>query len=177
MALKNFYTDGLEISIRDEFNNTLDGTVKEVAKKQQVLIRVMRKDSLGNKILCACVDPVTQEAEKDRLCPICLAERFLWDEELSDMYKMLLTPKEVAMPAGLTNVPIVVFYMKHDANVLRDDKIIELVLDSEGIPTQPIQRRNVYRIQHLEEFRLDTGKLEYLKLWTYIEDVKHLNVS
>jgi hypothetical protein len=177
MSLKDFYSNssGKEISIRDEFHDTFDGTAKEISKKQTCLIRFMRRDANGNKIPCSCVDPVTKEPIKERLCPICLGEGFLWDESYSEMYKVLLTPKEVVMPPGLTNIPLVIFYMRHNANVSRDDKLIELVLDSEGIPVQPVLRRNVFRIQHLQEYRLDEGKLEYLKLWTYEEDVKYLN--
>ncbi len=179
MALKDFYNSGdsNEISLRDEFFGTFDGTGKEISKKQPCLIRVMRRDANGDKVPCDCVDPVTREAEKDRFCPTCLAEGFMWDEIDSDMYKVLQAPKTTLMPAGLTSVPLVVFYMRHNAPVVKDDKLIELVLDLEGVKVQPIQRKDVYVIQHLEPFRLDTGRVEYLKLWTFVEDVKHLNKS
>ncbi len=177
--LKDFYSAGTgkEISLRDEFEATFDGTSIEETKKQPCLIRVMRKDANGKKIVCGCVSPTTGEPEKDRFCPICLAEGFLWDEEFSDMYTVLLTPKQVLLEGGLTDIPLVIFYMRHDTNVTKDDKVIELVLDLEGIAVKPIQRKNVFRIQHLQPLRLDKGRMEFLKLWTYKEDVKHLNVS
>lgn len=177
-SLDDLYSSGRkEISLRDEFEATFDGTVLEISKKQPALIRRMRLDSNGKKIPCACVDPTTKEPEKDRLCPICLAEGFLWDEVDTDMYKVLLSPKEVQMPAGLSNTPLVVFYMRYSTNISKHDKIVELVLDIEGSPVQPRQRQSVFRIQHIETFRLDEARVEYLKLYTYKEDVKHLNVS
>jgi hypothetical protein len=177
-SLKDLYAKGRkEISMRDELEATFDGTALEISKKQPCLIRRMRLDSAGKKIPCVCVDPTTKEAEKDRLCPICLAEGFIWDEIDADMYKVLLNPREVLQPSGLSNTPTVIFYMRYSTDVLRHDKVIELVLDIEGNPVQPRQRRNVFRIQHIEIFRLDDARVEYLKLFTFKEDVKHLNVS
>ncbi len=177
-SLKDLYAKGRrEISMRDEFEDTFDGTALEISKKRPALLRKMRLDSKGKKIPCVCVDPTTKEAEKDRLCSICLAEGFLWDETETDVYKVLLNPREVLHQPGLSNTPTVIFYMRHSTSILRHDKVIELVLDIEGKPVQPRQRNNVFRIQHIEIFRLDDARIEYLKLYTFREDVKHLNVS
>jgi len=176
-SLKDLYlsnTGSGEISLRDEFITTQDGSVIEISKFHPVLLRLIRKIN-GEKVLCECVDILTREPDKDRLCPICLSEGFKFDEVYDKAYKKLLSPKEIQKPAGLINVPVVVFYMKHNAPVTNDDKIIELTLDSEGLVIQPPQRSEVYRVQHVESFRLDRGRIEYLKIWAFREDVKHLN--
>lgn len=166
---------GKEISLRDEFGLTFNGSDIEVAKAQSCLIRAMRKDSTGKKIKCECVNKITHEPDKDRLCLICLGEGFKWDESFSQIYKVLKAPREVVNDPGLINVPLMLFYMRHNASITKDDKVIELVLDSDGLPVQPYQRRDVWRIYHLEQMRLDNGRLEYLRVHTFREDVKHLN--
>ena len=166
-----------EISMRDELGFTFDGSSQEVAKSQPCIIRGMRRDNQDKKIPCECQDPISREPDKDRLCPICLGEGFKWDETLSKMYKVLRSPKEVLLGPGSTNVPSVIFYMRHNANITREDKIVELVLDSEGLPVQPYKRRDVFKIIHLDQLRLDNGRLEYLRLVTIREDVKHLNAG
>lgn len=177
-SLKDLYSTGTgqpgEISLRDEFVSTRDGSIIEIEKFHPVILRLMRKDNAGKLIPCECVDKLTREPDKDRLCPICLGEGFKWDEVYDRAYKTLVSPKEVQRPAGLINVPLVVFYMRHDTPITNNDKVIELVLDLEGLPTQPPKRSEVYRVQHVESYRLDHGRVEYLKLWTFKEDVKHL---
>ena len=177
-SLNNLYgTAGTrkEIDLRAEFIKTFEGSQQEISKKQPCLIRDMRKDANGNKISCPCVHPDTKEPEKERLCPFCLGEGYLWDEKPSFLYKLLKTPKEVQFAPGLTNVPLVIFYMRHDADIEEDDKLIQLVLDDEGKIVQPVQRKNVFNIQNVEELRLDTARLEFKKITTFKEDVKFLN--
>lgn len=164
-----------ELSIRNELDNTFDGTSLETPKARICLLRRMRRDAKGNKIACECTDPITHEPDKDRLCPFCLGDGFKWDEVLQEMYKVLLTSKEVMSGPGLINTPQVVFYMKYDTTITYDDKIVEPVLDQEGQMTVPPRRLALYRIQEINPLRLDNGRLEYLKLWAYRQDVKHLN--
>jgi hypothetical protein len=174
-SLKDLYNSGSpsEISLRDEFVSTRDGSPIEIEKFHPVLLRLMRKIN-GEKVPCECVDKLTREPDRDRLCLICLGEGFKWDEVFDRAYRALLTPKEVQRPAGLINVPLVVFYMRHDTPITNDDKVIEVILDLEGLSTQPTKRSAIHRVQHVESYRLDQGRVEYLKIWAFKEDVKHL---
>ena len=162
-----------EIGMREEMIATRDGTIIEIEKFHPILIRLMRKDTAGNLIPCECVDRLTREPDKDRKCPICLGDGFKWDEVFDKAYRTLLTPKEVQRRAGLINVPTMLFYMRHDTPITNHDKVVEVVLDLEGLPIQPVKRSEIFRIQHVESYRLDHGRVEYLKIWTYREDVKH----
>jgi len=168
--------DDREISLRDEFLGTFAGTGIEISKSRECVIRRMRLDADGKKIRCDCVSSVTQEADKESLCPICLAEGYLWDEVEDECYRMMLTPKESSFPAGLSNTPTVIFYMRHSTIIGNDDKVVELVLDTTGNAVRPFQRKGIFRVQHVETYRLDEARIEYLKIWTYREDVKHLNI-
>ena len=165
--------DPREISLRSEMQSTLDGSSVEVPKKRQFLIRRMRLDA-GKKVPCECRSSLTKEGDKDILCGICMGEGYKWDEVLLSAYKSLTIPKEVAMAPGLINAPSVLFYTYHNAVVSKDDKIVELFLDLEGTPIQPMKRKAIYDIWFVEDYRLDNGRVEYLKLWTFKEDVKFL---
>jgi hypothetical protein len=61
-----------EADMRAEFARTLDGGFPEVAKGQPGLLRRMRRDGSGNLIPCPCVDPITNEPDRDRHCHICV---------------------------------------------------------------------------------------------------------
>lgn len=174
-SLKDLYTSGgKEISLRGEFNALETGSSVEIPKLRHGLFRLMRKDAQGKKIACECVDKLTGEPDKEFMCPVCMGEGFKWDE-VRALFHRVADPKEVIKPAGLINVPIVTFYAKFDARVTEDDKIVELVLDSEGNIVTPAKRHGIYKVQHAEPLRLDNGRVEYLKIWTYKEDVRRLN--
>jgi len=174
--LYNSGSIGKEISLRDELEATFDGTSLEIDKAQDGIIRSMRRDSSGTLIPCVCVHPVTKEPEKDRFCAICLGEAYLWDEVFTDFYKVKKTPREVLFEPGLTNVPLMVFYMRYNTDITKQDKIIQIILDAEGVKVSPVRRKNVFRIHGIEIRRLDSVRTEALKGTTYREDVKFLNV-
>lgn len=175
--LYNSGSIGKEISLRDELEATFDGTSLEIDKAQDGLIRKMRRDSSGVLIPCVCVHVDTKEPEKDRFCAICLGEGFLWDEINTDFYKAIKTPRDVLFEPGLTQVSLMVFYMRYNTDITKQDKIIQLVLDAEGKKTSPVRRKNVFRIHNIETLRLDSGRIEFLKIVTYREDVRYLNVD
>jgi len=158
-----------------------DGTHPEVAKKQSGMLRRMRRDTNGNKILCPCVDFVTKEPDKDRFCPVCYGEGFYWDEEALDIYRVVEDSdvdnalRDQLKEPGLLNIALVVFYIRYNSNITRDDKIVQLVLDTEGDAVEPEQRRDIWRINIAWDLRCDNGKLEYWKVFTHREDVRYLN--
>ena len=174
-------TTGSEPDMRQEIINTLDGSSPEVAKSQPGLLRDMRRDSDGNLTACPCVDSITGEPDKDRFCPICFGEGWMWDEEALTFYKIyegsdtMNVQKDKLTKPGLINQPFVIFYVRYSADITKEDKIIELVLDDDGSSSTPMQRRRVFRIAQLWEYRADNGKLEYFKAFCYLDNVKHLN--
>lgn len=171
---------GTEPDMRQEFINTMTGKYPEVAKSQPALIRRMRRTN-GNLIACGCVDTITKEPDKDRFCPICYGEGYLWDEEDALIYRVLEDSdtdnalRDQLQAPGLINIPIIVFYIRYDSNITNADKIVRLVLDDEGDVVLPIQRYGIYRINASHDFRADNGKLEYWKIFTHFESVKYLN--
>lgn len=167
-----------EPSMRDEMEHMLDGIFPEIAKKQPALIRKFRRDSLNKRIACDCVDPVTHEPDKDTFCPFCQGEGYYWDESYVDVYKVLQSPsplREEMFPPGLLNVPLMIFYTRSSVDLTKEDKLVELVLDSDGQPADPIRRRELFRISSLVDYRSDNGRLEYWKVACYAELRKFLN--
>jgi hypothetical protein len=177
-----YYSSGrAEISMRDEFFRTMDGQSPELAKAMPVLHRRAVLDDDGNKTACPCIDDVTQEPDKDRYCPICLGEGYIWTETLLDCYRWLQDSNEdnsllnFQRATGTIPVPTVVFFVKYDANVLAGDRIVEINIDNEGDLVYPIRRTKIYDINEAWPFRCDDGRVEYLKLFTHYLSVKHLN--
>ena len=168
-----------EPDMRKELNNTLDGIFPEIAKKQTAIFRKFRRDSLNKLIPCDCVDPVTHEPDKDTYCPFCQGEGSYWDEGYIEVYKILTDGRDalgerVTAP-GLLNVPLMVFYTRSSVDMTSEDKIVEIVLDTEGVPDQPLRRKQLYRIGSLVDYRSDNGRLEYWKVSCYGEVRKFLN--
>lgn len=180
----NYYKSGTtntEPNMRQELEDTLDGFLPEVAKGQSGLLRKMRRDANGDPIPCDCVDPVTLEPDKDRFCPICFGESYLWDEEDIEFYKVLEggdtsnVLRDDLTEAGLINIPLVVFYTRYSSDITKVDKLIELELELDGSKSDPLKRKGVYRIETAWAYRADLGKLEYWKIFTHLESVKYLN--
>jgi len=177
----NNTTSGTEPDMRQEFINTLDGSSPEVAKGQPGLLRRMRRSSDNSLIPCPCVDNVTNEPDKDRFCPICFGEGWLWDEVNIQFYRVYKesdasnVEKDKLRKPGLINQPFVVFYVRYDAEITQQDKVVELELNNDGTSSDPMERKRLFRIGNLWDFRADNGKLEYFKIFAYHEDVKHLN--
>jgi len=175
------HTGGTEPDMREEFNNMMDGKWPEVPKAQPIVLRKMRRDDSGVLVGCPCVDRLTQEPDLDTFCPFCHGERYLWDEQMYDGYKVVLrsdvglSSKEDLIRPGLLNIPFVIFYMRSHIDITQDDKIVELILDTSGQPVRPYKREFLYRIGTAIDLRSDGGKLEYWKLDCYSEERKFLN--
>jgi|GEM_PF-5225660 len=181
--MRNFYSGNrTEISLRDELINTLDGNFPEISKKQKGVVRRMRRDSSDNLIACVCNDLVSGEGDKDGPCPYCLGEKFYWEEEFIYFYRFepgydtSRALKEMNIVPGNLNVPLRVFYVDYQGALTKDDKMIELVLDSSGDPVEPLRRRAIYRIGSLFDARADEGRIEYWKVVCYEDKTLSLNV-
>jgi len=180
----NYYgtsTTGSEPNMRNELINTLDGSFPEVAKKQTGLLRQMRLDSDGELIPCECVDEITHEPDKDRFCPVCFGEGYMWDEAQITFYRTLEDSdidnilRDKLYKPGLINHPLVVFYVRYSDTIRKHDKIVELELDDDGSVSDPMTRRAIHKISVVWDYRSDNGKLEYYKVFAHDQDVKYLN--
>jgi hypothetical protein len=181
---EDFYaqsSSGTEPNMRQELINTFDGSFPEIAKAQTGLLRRMRRTANGMLISCPCVDRITKEPDKDRFCPICLGEGYLWDEHRIQFYRTLEdsdvdnSVSNTLRPPGLINHPIVVFYIRYDAEITVEDKIITAVLNSDGTMASPLRREHVFRINTVWPYRSDYGKLEYYKVFAHDQYQKHLH--
>jgi len=171
-----------EPDLRQELENTLDGVFPEIAKKQTIVLRRFRRDSVGKRTLCACVDINTKEPDKDSFCPFCQGEGYFWDETYIDAYKVQVysgivgaNTAETVFPGGLMNVPLMVFYTRSSVVITKEDKIVQIQLDNEGDAAIPLKRIQLYRIGSLVDYRSDNGRLEYWKINCFAEERKFLN--
>jgi hypothetical protein len=183
-GLDSFFTSstsGTEPDMRQELINTLDGYYPEVAKGTTGLLRKMRRDDNNILTPCTCVDSVTNEPDKDRFCPICFGEGSMWDEEEISYYRVyegsdtMNTQKDRLMKPGLLNQPFVIFYIRYSNEITKEDKIVEIELEDDGTASEPMRRKRIFRISNFWEYRADNGKLEYYKVFCYLDSVKHLN--
>ena len=180
LTSSNTFT-GTEINMRQEMVNTMDGLWPEISKAQPGLLRRMRRDSSFNLIPCSCVDKITQEPDKDRWCPICHGEGYLWDEEELQLYRTLSglattnSLRDRITSPGLINIPLVVFYIRYDSEITRQDRIVELILDDAGDPELPMKRKAIYIPASLWDYRSDNGKLEYWKIYAHETTRRYIN--
>ena len=170
-----------EPNMRQEIINMLDGHGIEIAKARKMLLRKMNRDSNNNTTLCNCVDLITKEPDKDRFCPICEGSGFLWTETIIEAYKSLEdsdknnAKRDRSERLGIISQGLVVFYTKYNINIMTGDKIVQVKLNYDGTIYTPYLREYIYNIASFMDYRCDNGKLEYFKIFTHQEDVKHLN--
>lgn len=169
--------NGQEINLRNELLSMFYGTAQEIAKSHKALLRRIRLDDKGERIKCPCVDSVTNEPDTDYYCPVCLGERYLWDEYLLNCYLVADTSIQSvkSKAVGLVTTHDGYIYLQYDIVVKIWDKIADLNLDLEGVPVQPIKRIRVWQITNVLDYRADNGKMEFIKLTVREEDVRYLN--
>lgn len=179
----NFYNsfERTEPDLRSEMTRFLDGGYPEISKKQKAVLRKMRRNTEGGIIQCNCIDKVSKEPDLDTWCPYCGNEGFLWDEIFFDTYKIILSGdtsnalSQRVIEQGIVDIPLVDFYTEYDVEITEQDKIVELILGTNGEPIRPYKRRAIYRIGTAIDFRSDYGRLEYWKLTCMLEKRKFLN--
>lgn len=185
MSKKNdFYSSAktgvTEIDLRSEFLNTMYGKGPEVPKRQEGLVRTFRRTSDNKLIPCPCVDQVTGEPDRETRCPVCLGEGNLWDETKIDFYHIRaesqssLSFQDKQRAPGIMNTVAEVFYIPWQFELTKEDKLVTLTLDKEGRVTTPITRLQLFRISDIRPMRLDNGRLEFWKAYTYEDGTKFL---
>ncbi len=165
-----------EINLRNELFATFFGSAIETPKAQKGLLRKIKFDNKGKPLLCPCVDKTTKEQDRDYYCPICLSERYIFNEMFLDFYKVQHSSDNslISKPYGLDNVHTGIIYTLYNANIGDYDKIVEVNLDLEGNLIYPLQRTDIWQITEIVPLRLDDAKMQFLKIYARHEDVKYL---
>ena len=168
---RQLYGLGSELDLRTELEGFLGGDDGEIAKQKTLILRKFRRDEQDELVPCTCVNSLTKEADGELECPFCLGEGFYFDEQWLFAYSRptetdkYLSSKIVQMQPGQISAYDRLFYCRFTESMTYADKIIELKLDSEGIPTLPYKRQHIYRIDTIVEYRSDLGRLEYWGLY------------
>lgn len=153
-----------ELDLREELRRLLYGADDEVAKGRVGLLRIMRRDSNGVLTRCPCRDKVTDEPDRDYFCKYCYAMGYLWDEYKIVYHKNDESFRRVGeVEQDFTSE---VFYLEYYNVILPKDVLVEVVLDSEGRPVQPVTRSRFYQIVDPVCFRADDGRIEFWRLRT-----------
>jgi len=163
-----------ELDLRNEFDQLLYGDDRNIRHGHLVVIRNLRRQPNGEPERCVCREKFHNEPDID--CPYCLGEGYYWDEKWQLVYSMYtgpdsgLTKKGVFMPPGEVRVEYKVFFLRYDVPITYGDKIIEMVLDTEGRPVEPYVRESIYKPQTINKYRLDDGRIEYIKIMCREDD-------
>lgn len=181
MSKNNFYpsvSSAREIDLRSEFLKTIFGSEQEIAKGQKGLLRQFRREN-ESLVKCSCVSNVTAEPDRDFKCPICLGEGYLWDESFITSYSVDLSGDGALaltsqLPHSTVNGLLKTFYIPSTIVLTGQDKIVLLMLDSEGSPITPLRRRSIFTIATLRDLRLDNARVEFWKADCYEDVNKYL---
>ena len=156
-----------EIDLRAEFDNILFGGPNCLPHGKQILIRRMNLDDSGNPIPCTCRDRLTDEPDNINDCPFCMGEGYYWDEQWETAYETYvgsdggLGSRRVSLWPGFIRTDQKVFYLRYDVSITYNDKIVEVLLDSEGEVVVPYKRKAIYRPETIDERRSDRGRVEF----------------
>jgi hypothetical protein len=157
------------VDLRQEFDNLVLGYQGETPIGRPFILRRMRRDSNDALIPCSCVDELTKEPDRDYPCPNCYGNGNLWDEELIYAYKVVAAspggsnasanfPK---MDPGTMYVPAARFFISYSVNPRREDRIIEIELDSSGSAVVPYNRTAIFEIMLVRDMRPDNAEIAY----------------
>jgi hypothetical protein len=143
---------GIELDLREELSQLLYGSAGEIAKGKVGLLRKMREGSDGELLRCPCRSRITDEPDRDSFCRYCHGHGYFWDE-----YKIVYYKNNESFQDGGKGL----FYLEYNVDVSSSDFIVEVVLDNEGRPAQPVERSAVYEIVSADQFRADRGRVEF----------------
>lgn len=169
-------TDTGEIDLRDGFEKLIFGGPGAIAHSRKYLIRRPRRDSNNLPIKCACNDSLTFEPDTEKSCPYCLGMGFYFDEEYIVGRDMYIGADEGEarrvrrFPAGEIRVDYRVFFFRYDTEISYKDRIIDLKLDTEGVPVVPYVRESIYKPQSIKRLRSDNGRIEYIAVYCNEDD-------
>jgi hypothetical protein len=157
------------VDLRREFDNLVLGSQGETPIGRPFILRRMQRDSSENLTPCSCVNSITHEPDRDFPCPFCLGNGYIWSEELVTIYKVVASSPGGSNASanfpktqpGTMYLPAARFFMSYSVNPKKDDRIVEIELDSEGDPVTPYNRIAVYELMLVRAMRADNGKIEF----------------
>lgn len=153
---------GREMDLRAELHRTLFGATDEVSKGKVGLLRVMRKDSDGELLRCSCRNRLTDEPDRDSFCRYCHGHGYFWDEHKIVYYRNDDSFRK--REGRVQEYEGDLFYLEYSDEVSPGDFVIEISLNTDGVPVRPIERLKVYDIISADHFRADNGRVEYWRL-------------
>lgn len=162
------------IDLQQEMVDFIDGSLSEASKGRLVLLRRMRKDSGGNLVQCPCVDDKTKEPDLDNLCPYCLGAKYYWDEELHKSYWHNAPNDEELQVPFLTTGDRFSFYFKYGVKPALEDEIVTVNLNSNGKVIYPVERKSLYKIVAIREFREDHGRLVFFRATALLDTRRYI---
>jgi hypothetical protein len=177
---RTFHSISREKDLRRAFDDFILGKSGGIKHAHKVLIRKARRDEANQIIKCKCLNPITNEPNTETQCPYCQGEGFIWDEKFAECYSIMQGGDSFAsrwkrIGAGSIRTDYKTFYFRYDTEISYKDKIIELLLDIEGVPTIPYVRDVIYKPETIQKFRSDNGRLEYLAIHCREEQAIRLN--
>jgi len=172
-----------EIDLREEMKIILEGNEYWPRRGHWCLLRRMAK-----RQRCFCWNEQgkgdeqysydNRKYDEARLrCPVCHGEGWIYEEELHLMRRRLVAPEiglaasENLSPVGWMNINYIVYYLQYYSNPVKDDKIIEIELDSDGNPVKPYVYKEIYNIAVAEPFRDQLGRIEFWRASSKLEVV------
>jgi hypothetical protein len=167
-----------ELDLREELRRTLHGSHDEVAKGKIGLLRKMREDANGHLVKCVCRNQGTTEPDRDFYCRYCFGMGYFWDE-----FKIVYYKNNSSFKKSLgqeQEFESNVFYFEYNATIKVTDFIVEIELDKEGMPVQPVNRIKIYDIIKADDLRADNSRTEFWQIrarerrkWSVWYDVKN----
>ena len=120
---------------------------------------------------CDCWDPAAREAKPD--CSFCTGEGWAYEDVKVLARKMFLTDPMTAAflnkmtPLGRVSVSDQVMWVKYDKKPTRQDKLIEVSLDSQGEPEKPFRIEIMWEIDWTQDYRDKWGRVEFWGCWIH----------
>lgn len=178
--IRKFHKVSREKDLRKTFDDFILGKSGGIKHAHKVLIRKFRRDENNQLIKCKCVSHISDEPATESSCNYCLGEKYIWDEEWGECYSMMrggdsFHSRYRRIAAGEVRTDYKTFYFRYDTKITYKDKIVELKLDLEGKASIPYVRDIIYRIETIQNYRSDYGRLEYIAIHCREENSIRLN--
>jgi len=157
-----------EIDMRDELRRFLVGDDLEIPKEKKFILRRMRRNSLDQLVPCACLNSLTKEGDRDRFCPYCFGEGFLWDEEfISGVHVEARRGNRRKIQEPLLLEPVILdpmlsyLYLFYYVNPTIQDRIIAPQVDDAGRLVWPIKISQYWHIEAANPMWGENGRIDY----------------
>lgn len=153
-------------NMRELLADILFGSGSNPPEGHPIILRKMRRDSAGALIQCQfSTSPRTKQEVHTSNCPVCAGEGLIWDEYWVTTYSRHNgIGTEVWGFVGDVNKENYIYYFEYDVPITIDDKILEPVVDSEGVPVTPYAIDQKYSIVFAEKKKGDYGRVEFIQV-------------